>query len=360
VGEGWGEGWKIESQHIMTPLVSICLPNLNTRRFLEPRMESLLAQSLTDWELIISDNDSDDGAWEYFQTFKNDPRIRLQQRPRRGMYDNWNACLEKARGEYLYVATSDDTCEPPLLEKLTGALERHPDMALAVCDFAFIDESGRVMDPEPLGKPSAFYGDWMARPHRRSGQLELLVHAGIGVSWTTMTAVVFRRKLLEQIGLFRTDCGAVADKFWALRAAAWTDTLFVPGQMATWRFHAKQGSRGQSPLALRREVGITRETLQALADRLPAEWRQDPRWMDKILRGKRAQYRSSFRLDREAMRKSPALFLKGLIWAGVLAPGYLLNRVGCAFSWNGEEYGDDREYTNRLVAEWKVPGPVDC
>ncbi len=55
----------------LRPLVSICLPTLNARRFLEPRMESILAQTLTDWELIVCDSYSNDGTWEYFQQFKS-------------------------------------------------------------------------------------------------------------------------------------------------------------------------------------------------------------------------------------------------------------------------------------------------
>jgi len=71
-----------------TPLVSICLPNLNTCRFLAERMETLLAQTVNDWELIICDSHSDGGSWEFFQgtpgnsgkMTKNNETVRLGKR----------------------------------------------------------------------------------------------------------------------------------------------------------------------------------------------------------------------------------------------------------------------------------------
>src|SRR5215510_251840 len=109
-----------------TPLVSICLPNLNRRHFLGERMESILAQSLTDWELIVCDSYSDDGAWEFLQKFSSDSRVQLYQVPRRGAIAGVNDCLERARGKYIYIAPSDDTADLRLLENLVKPLERFP------------------------------------------------------------------------------------------------------------------------------------------------------------------------------------------------------------------------------------------
>jgi glycosyltransferase involved in cell wall biosynthesis len=83
-----------------TPLISICLPNLNNRSYLPHRFASIVSQTLDDWELIVSDNYSDDGAWEYIQEMaRMDPRTRASQAPREGMYANWNRCIALARGK---------------------------------------------------------------------------------------------------------------------------------------------------------------------------------------------------------------------------------------------------------------------
>ena len=83
------------------PLVSICLPNLNTLPYLRERADTILAQTYTNWELVVSDNYSEDGAWEFFETLAHeDSRVSIAQAPREGMYANWNRCVERARGEY--------------------------------------------------------------------------------------------------------------------------------------------------------------------------------------------------------------------------------------------------------------------
>lgn len=157
----------------MNPLVSICLPNLNTRRFLPARMESILSQTLTDWELIISDNYSEDGAWEYFGKYKDDPRITLSQAPRRGMYANWNNCLRQAKGQYIYIATSDDTMHPALLGQMVNALEMNPDIDLAICRFDWIDTDGGIIH-RPESDINRLYGNWLNTRHRRAGSTEFL------------------------------------------------------------------------------------------------------------------------------------------------------------------------------------------
>ena len=68
----------------MIPLVSICLPSLNTHQFLEERMETIFRQTVTDWELIVCDSYSDDKSWEFFQKFKGDKRVRLLSGTQRG------------------------------------------------------------------------------------------------------------------------------------------------------------------------------------------------------------------------------------------------------------------------------------
>jgi len=260
------------------PKVSICLPTLNAAAFLDPRLESISSQTCGDWELIVCDSFSDDGTWKLFQSYAADPRVRLFQVPKEGLYAGWNECLRRCRGEYVYIATADDTCSPQCLEKLVGALERAKtgkteqeeaegaesgrSIDIAVCDFDFIDERGDVIDP-PRSVPSCELGKYIDLPHIRSGLYDFLVSAILGVSWTTMTSVCFRRSLLDKTGLFRTDCGVSADRFWAMKACAESDVVYVPEKLATWRFHGEQQSgvmsRGDYRLVWQRLLETIRE-----------------------------------------------------------------------------------------------------
>src|ERR1035437_1738175 len=104
------------------PRVSILLPTRNSRAFLDERLATILAQTFADWELIVADSFSDDGTWAVLQdAAAHDSRIALAQTPRDGIYPNWNRCLARARGEFVYVAPADDTMAPTLLTELVAA-----------------------------------------------------------------------------------------------------------------------------------------------------------------------------------------------------------------------------------------------
>ncbi len=203
-------------------------------------METILAQTVSDWELIVCDSYSDDGSWEFFQKFKNDPRVQLHQVPREGLYAGWNECLRRARGEYVYFAPSDDTAQPQLLERLLAPLQQMPEVSVAVCDYQTINETGQPLDMPLENSPRLFLGEWMTKPCLRPRLTEFLLHCCFNTIWVTMSAVLFRRSLLEKIGLFRTDRGSQADIEWTLRATLASDVAFVPGRLATWRVHGNQ------------------------------------------------------------------------------------------------------------------------
>lgn len=341
------------------PRLSICLPNLNGRKFLPERMNSILEQSFRDWELIVCDSYSDDGAWEFLEGFRNDARIRLHQVPREGIYAGWNECLSRAQGEYIYIATSDDTAKPDLIENMVGLLEKHPDVDLVVCGFEFIDERSKIMTPPPFTEVGAFYDPWRATPCRRSGWLEFLVHAGLDCpSWTSITSVVFRKKLVQKIGFFRSDCGTCADRLWAMRAAVMTDTISIPAKLATWRQHPCQASWGRPSIqAVRRNWELTAETLAACANKLPPSWMADPRWRERILRNVRGQYFKRIGLDRTTLKTKPREFMQGMAYASLYEPGYLVKRFLTRLSWRQDDFGNEEQCLRQLIQDWQVPWP---
>ena len=312
-----------------SPLLSICLPNLNGRRFLEERMETILAQTVIDWELIICDSYSDDGSWEFFQKFKGDPRVRMDQVPREGLYAGWNECLQRTRGEYIYFAASDDTMQPECLAKLIAPLEKHAYLQIAVCDFQEIDVAGRPLQREP--RPAyAFLGDWMQTPSIRNGQTEFLLHAGFGTTlWITMTAVLFRRKLLQQTGLFRTDLGSRADEEWTLRASLASDIAFVPGKLATWRIHAGQatGNWSSSRSAAKWLYTAMQSVIRDGQAGIPESWKLVPHWESMLARQHRAEYLTTFQLFRWELKRNPVRFLKDVVAAAVETPQWLIHQT---------------------------------
>lgn len=338
------------------PLVSVCLPVLNAGPFLRARMESLVAQTCPDWELIVCDSHSDDGSWEALQEWAGDRRVRLYQVPRAGLYAGWNECLRRVRGGYFCFATSDDTADPHFLERMTALLGAHPDVDIAMCQFDLIDACGQVVTPRPEF-PCDAYGEWLQRPHRRAGLLELLVHLTRGTSWTTITSVLFRTQLLARAGLFETCGTPVADQLWATRTAAFSDTVWIPDRLATWRRHDRQASSRWNRRLAQLHVAQIETTILDLVPRIPERWKADPDWIAKLRWGALHYYRDVFGLDRDGLRRQPGRFLRNLAWSLVNEPGYAFRRLGGGLSWDDPLYRDSQAALQDMIREWSVPWP---
>jgi len=234
---------------IKPPKVSICLPNLNQCPFIQERLESIMAQTYHDWECIVYDNYSDDGSWEAIkECAAKDSRFTVRQAERKGMYANWNNCVAQAAGEFVYIATSDDTMSPDCLQKMVEALEIHPDYDICQCGLQMIDREGNAMTGadgglcwEKLGNAS-YFGDQLKAPHVRNAPHDGLVALAYGTVWTSMTQVLIRRTLFGKVGLFPTNWDAVGDAAWQMKAGLVANVVYIPEKLATWRYYEGQGS----------------------------------------------------------------------------------------------------------------------
>ena len=279
------------------PLISICLPNLNTRPYLEPRVESIWAQTYRNWELIVSDNYSDDGAWAFFEDLaRRDRRVVAEQAPREGIYANWNRCIRRARGEFVYIATSDDTMAADCLEKLVAALQRHPDCDLAHCRLRKVDEHG-VEKPDIWSRQSVFAlssGELIDRPHVRRAPFDGLLHLRGRAVYTSITQLLIRRSLFDRIGYFNSRWGSLGDFNWNMRAGLVANTVHVPDTWAGWRVHASQATAlndFMSAAHARKIDEMIDDAIERSRGLLPARF--DPqitaRWAAEAKQGRRFQ-----------------------------------------------------------------------
>jgi glycosyltransferase involved in cell wall biosynthesis len=253
----------------MTPIVSICMPHLNSRPFTEERMETILQQSFQDWELVIIDSDSRDGSREILQHYADaDSRIRLTAAPRDGIYSNLNRALALGAGKYVYVATSDDTMSPDCLTRMVEALERNLDCGLCHCCLEIIDQNGRPVGPEFAWEnyvQQKYFGAWTGIPHVRRAPHDGLLHFGFFTVYTSLTQLLIRRSVFDRLGLFRTDCSSHADFEWGMRVGLSENVVHVPQKLATWRQHGQQATQPASLLQARARGDFHRLTQKAIA-----------------------------------------------------------------------------------------------
>jgi len=126
------------------PRVSIGLPIYNGESFLELAMDSLLSQTYSDFELIISDNASSDRTAEICAAYSaRDPRIRYHRNATNiGVDRNFNRTFELSKGEYFRWAAADDLCAPTLLERCVEVLDTRRNVVLCYPKSRYIDEQG--------------------------------------------------------------------------------------------------------------------------------------------------------------------------------------------------------------------------
>ncbi|MFO1488664.1 MAG: glycosyltransferase family 2 protein [Verrucomicrobiota bacterium] len=128
------------------PKVSVCIPTYNYARYLPEAIESILNQNFTNFELLIIDDCSKDNTAEVVQRYAaQDSRVLFSvNSPNVGMVNNWNLCLQRARGEYIkYVFGDDVLCSRDALSKMMEPLAQNPSVSLVASARKIIDNESR-------------------------------------------------------------------------------------------------------------------------------------------------------------------------------------------------------------------------
>ncbi len=129
----------------MSPLVSIVIPVMNGMPYIKEAISSALYGSITEIEVIISDNASDDGTSEYLQSLK-DPRITVMTQTQRvSAAENWNRVTTAAKGEYIKLLCADDTISINCLNNQVSAMTSHPNVVLVASKRKVVGDNGKTV-----------------------------------------------------------------------------------------------------------------------------------------------------------------------------------------------------------------------
>ena len=129
------------------PMISIGLPVYNEIEYIQETLQHIRSQSYEDFEIIISDNASDDGTFEFLQQAAvEDSRIKLtRQNVNLGAIANGRTVINSASGDYFILASGHDLWQEDLLEQLLQGLEQSPKSVLAYPNFERIDMEGNTI-----------------------------------------------------------------------------------------------------------------------------------------------------------------------------------------------------------------------
>lgn len=212
------------------PLVSVCIPTYKGCAFLDAAIESVLAQTLADWELVIVDDASPDDTTALVSAYA-DPRIRYLRNARNlGPEGNWNRALAEARGRYFKLLPQDDLLMPDCLARQVAVLEADGEQSLAL-----VTGPRRILDP--AGR------ELMVRGRARAGRVgaERLVRCSIRAGTNLIGepgAVLMRHSLAERIGHFSAAIPYLIDLDYWVRALAHGDAWRLAEPVAAFRVSA--------------------------------------------------------------------------------------------------------------------------
>lgn len=126
--------------------VSVIVPNYNHGKFLGQRLDSILSQSYRDFELIILDDCSTDDSREIIESYRNRPEVShivFNESNSGSPFKQWRKGLELASGDLIWIAESDDYCEPDLLEKLVAPILEDGRCVISYCASDKVDIEGK-------------------------------------------------------------------------------------------------------------------------------------------------------------------------------------------------------------------------
>jgi glycosyltransferase involved in cell wall biosynthesis len=235
---------------------TVVMPAYNAEATIAAAIESVLAQTHDDWELVIVNDGSTDDTYAVIHAYLNDPRVRALGQPNRGLSAARNAAIAAGRAPLVSMLDSDDLWLPTYLEEMAAALAADPTAAFAYTDAWMLDDRTRR-----IHRASAMaYQDPPDPPPADADALlaELVLRNFV------FTSATVRRRVLDEVGGYRPGLSAAEDyELWLRIAAHGYRAARVPGRLAVYR--RRPGSLSRDSLLMAQSL---REVLRIVVDEL--------------------------------------------------------------------------------------------
>jgi glycosyltransferase involved in cell wall biosynthesis len=227
----------------MSPKVSICIPVYNGLKFIDETVRSVQAQTETDFELLIQDNCSTDGTWEYLQELRTrEPRLRPERNSSNiGMSGNWNAVIDRAQGEYVLLLSADDLLDLSFLTDCLEAFRAHDAKVVSTDLRLLFDDHSR---PRRIHLREGLY-----RHHAST----VLLKNPFSINFT-----LFERELLDSMRRFGKVFGPYLTCDYGLHlrvALSGQGVYYIDRMLGTYRFHG--GNLSLQTRRMNRQAALT-------------------------------------------------------------------------------------------------------
>lgn len=229
------------------PAVTVIIPNYNHASFLKERIDSVLAQSFTDFEVIILDDASTDNSREIIEPYRNSPFVKeiLYNNFNTGLpYSQWQKALASADGKWIWIAESDDKADPSFLEKIMQLQQLYPDAALLYCDSRMIIENSTT--PPVLYsaiKNKELNTDKWSKTYKAEGVNEIKEALQWKCTINNVSAALFRKDVLAETMPAVKNYRYHGDWVLYLHLALKYKIAYTPEVLNTYREHSANHSK---------------------------------------------------------------------------------------------------------------------
>ena len=214
-----------------TPLISVVMAVHNAQPFLQQALDSIFAQNLTDFELIVIDDASTDSSLQVLTNCREPRLILLRNDQNQGLTQSLNKGLAAARGQYIARHDADDFSEPKRFHQQAAFLEKEPRVGLIGTNHYFVDRQNRVLDT-------------VEYPCSNEDLKSLLMKQNCFCHG----AVMYRKSCIEAVGGYRTEFRVTQDYDLWLRIAEHFDLANLPSFLYNFRLHTDTISHNKTDL----------------------------------------------------------------------------------------------------------------
>ena len=225
------------------PSVSILLPTYDPQpAHLRAAIASVLAQTFTDWELIIHDDASKFNVEEMVRPFLTDSRMHFFRSPKNlGIGGNWNATMRKSTAQMIAYMFQDDLWHPSYLQKSVGILQREPDIGFTAANHVYRIEGVTAAASTGIYREVETARNTVMAEGRIHRQAFLRRWVGMGLRPNLIgepSFVVLRLPLIQRVGPFREDMEQGLDAEYWVRCLLTSDGWWIAENLGEFRVHA--------------------------------------------------------------------------------------------------------------------------
>ncbi|MGF1924718.1 MAG: glycosyltransferase family 2 protein [Bacteroidia bacterium] len=201
--------------------VSILIPNYNHSKYLNQRIDSILNQTFQDFELIILDDQSTDDSKRVIESYRNHPKVTLivyNEANSGSTFKQWDKGISLAKSDWVWIAESDDWCEPTLLAELYENATKSSDCVLSYCQSIMFENNSILWTSGAKQLAETLEGRAFVQQHMLKGNAVF-----------NASMCIFRRDTYLKVGKEFTEYKLSGDWiFWV--EVALQGTVFISGK----------------------------------------------------------------------------------------------------------------------------------